>query len=201
MSTAEKTTEVSGRGVGLDIVRNNVERLNGSVTLDTHLNKGTTFTIKLPLTVAVFQGLVVTTAGSTFIVPLVSVMETIKINRADVRTIQTREVMLLRDSIVPLMRMNRVLDMGDAVTEKDDPYVLVVKAGEKVAGIVVDELKEQMEFVIKPLGKYLGELKGIAGATILGNGEVALIFDIPTLIRMYAQQGRSSNKFDLTVNA
>ncbi len=85
------------------------------MTLDTHLNRGTTFTIKLPLTVAVFQGLVVTTAGSTFIVPLVSVMETIKINRADVRTIQTREVMLLRDSIVPLMRMNRVLDMGDAV--------------------------------------------------------------------------------------
>ncbi|MHB8085637.1 MAG: chemotaxis protein CheW [Dehalococcoidia bacterium] len=201
MSTAEKATEVSGRGVGLDIVRNNVERLNGSVTLDTHINKGTTFTIKLPLTVAVFQGLVVTTAGSTFIVPLVSVMETIKINQADIRTIQTREVMLLRDSIVPLMRMNRVLDMDDTVAENDDPYVLVVKAGEKVAGIVVDELKEQMEFVIKPLGKYLGELKGIAGATILGNGEVALIFDIPTLIRMYAQQGRSSNKFDLTVNA
>lgn len=200
MSTAEKATEVSGRGVGLDIVRNNVERLNGSVTLDTHLNKGTTFTIKLPLTVAVFQGLVVTTAGSTFIVPLVSVMETIKINQADIRTIQTREVMLLRDSIVPLMRMNRVLDMSDSIAEKDDPYVLVVKAGEKVAGIVVDELKEQMEFVIKPLGKYLGELKGIAGATILGNGEVALIFDIPTLIRMYAQQGRSSNKFELKVN-
>ncbi len=201
MSTAEKATEVSGRGVGLDIVRNNVERLNGSVTLETHINTGTTFTIKLPLTVAVFQGLVVTTAGSTFIVPLVSVMETIKINRNDIRTIQTREVMLLRDSIVPLMRMNKVLDMGGAESEKDEEYVLVVKAGEKIAGIVVDELKEQMEFVIKPLGKYLGELKGIAGATILGNGEVALIFDIPTLIRMYAQQGRNATKFDLTVNA
>ena len=201
MSTAEKATEVSGRGVGLDIVRNNVDRLNGTMTLDTHLDKGTTFTIKLPLTVAVFQGLVVTTAGSTFIVPLVSVIETIKINRADIRTIQTREVMLLRDSIVPLMRVNRVLDMVDVVSEKDDKYVLVVKAGEKVAGIVVDELKEQMEFVIKPLGKYLGELKGIAGATILGNGEVALIFDIPTLIRMYAQQGRSPNKYEVTVNA
>jgi len=199
MSTAEKTTDISGRGVGLDIVRNNIERLNGSVMLNTQVNIGTSFTIKLPLTVAVFQGLVVTTAGSNFIVPLVSVIETIKVNKKDIKTIQTREVMLLRDKIVPLMRMDKVLGIEGGDSDKEEEYVLVVKAGEKLAGIVVDELKEQMEFVIKSLGKYLGELKGIAGATILGNGEVALIFDIPTLIRMYATQGHVSSKFDLTV--
>lgn len=187
MSTAEKATEVSGRGVGLDIVRTNIERLNGSVTLATQVNVGTTFTIKLPLTVAVFHGLVVSIADSNFIVPLISVMETLRIRKEDIKTIQTREVMTLRDGIVPLMRMSRVLGTKQQ-DAKDEEYVLVVRAGEKVAGIVVDELKEQMEFVIKPLGKYLGELKGLAGATILGDGQVALILDIPTLIRMFSKQ-------------
>jgi len=189
MSTAEKTTEVSGRGVGLDIVRTNIERLNGTVTLHTQVNAGTVFTIKLPLTVAVFQGLVVTVADSSFIVPLISVMETLRIRKKDILTIQCREVMRLRDGIVPMMRMSRILGSHLEAPDREEEYVIVVKAGEKTAGIVVDELKEQMEFVIKPLGKYLGELKGIAGATILGDGQVALILDIPTLIRMFAQQG------------
>jgi two-component system, chemotaxis family, sensor kinase CheA len=193
MSTAEKTTDVSGRGVGLDIVRINIERLNGNVMLDTKLNQGTVFTLKLPLTVAVFQGLVVTVSGSSYIVPLVSVMETIKVRKEDIKTIQKKEVMLLRDTIVPLMRMSKVMGTKTETAGKTEEYVLVVKAGDRAAGIIVDELKEQMEFVIKSLGKYLGELKGIAGATILGDGEVALILDIPTLIRMFAQQGHLSD--------
>jgi len=201
MSTAEKTTDVSGRGVGLDIVRTNIERLNGNVALETKVNQGTTFIIKLPLTVAVFQGLVVTVSGSSFIVPLVSVMETIKIKTCEIKTVQKREVMRLRDMVVPLMRMSRVLGTGLESADKAEDYVLVVKAGDRVAGIVVDDLREQMEFVIKSLGKYFGELQGIAGATILGNGEVALILDIPTLIRMFAQQGHTSNKHGLTVNS
>lgn len=192
LSTAEKTTDVSGRGVGLDIVRTNIERLNGTVMLDTRVNVGTTFTLKLPLTVAVFQGLVVTVSGSSYIVPLVSVMETIKVKKEDIKTIRKKEVMLLRDTIVPLMRMSKVIGTKLESVDKVEEYVLVVKAGDRVAGIVVDELKEQMEFVIKSLGKYLGELKGIAGATILGDGEVGLILDIPTLIRMFAQQGHLS---------
>ncbi|MGD0854205.1 MAG: chemotaxis protein CheA [Dehalococcoidia bacterium] len=200
MSTAEKTTDVSGRGVGLDIVRTNIERLNGNVALETKLNQGTTFIIKLPLTVAVFQGLVVTVSGSSFIVPLVSVMETIKVKTSEIQTVQKREVMRLRDMVVPLMRMSKVLGTGLESSDKADDYVLVVKAGDRVAGIVVDDLREQMEFVIKSLGKYFGELQGIAGATILGNGEVALILDIPTLIRMFAQQGQTSNKHGLAVN-
>ncbi len=200
MSTAEKTTDVSGRGVGLDIVRTNIERLNGNVALETKVNQGTTFIIKLPLTVAVFQGLVVTVSGSSFIVPLVSVMETIKIKTSDIKTVQKREVMRLRDMVVPLMRMSRVLGTGLEAEDKTEDYVLVVKAGDRVAGIVVDDLREQMEFVIKSLGKYFGELQGIAGATILGNGEVALILDIPTLIRMFAQQGPTNNKRSLTAN-
>jgi two-component system, chemotaxis family, sensor kinase CheA len=201
MSTAEKATDVSGRGVGLDIVRTNIERLSGSIALDTRINQGTTFTIKLPLTVAVFQGLVVTVSGSSFIVPLVSVMETIKVKKKDIKSVQMREVMMLRDMIVPLMRMSRVLGTGLETTGKEEDYVLVVKAGERMAGIIVDELREQMEFVIKSLGKYFGELQGIAGATILGNGEVALILDIPTLIRMFAQQGQTVRKHGLAVNA
>ena len=201
MSTAEKATEVSGRGVGLDIVRTNIERLNGNVTLSTQVNAGTTFTIKLPLTVALFHGLVVTVADSNFIVPLISVMETLRIRKKDMQTIQAREIMTLRNDIVPIMRMSSVLGTKLEASDKDDNYVLVVKAGDKVVGIMVDELKEQMEFVIKPLGKYLGELKGIAGATILGDGQVALILDIPTLIRMFTLQGQETDKLNLTLNA
>jgi two-component system chemotaxis sensor kinase CheA len=180
--------------VGLDIVRTNIERLNGSVMLDTRINEGTTFIIKLPLTVAVFQGLLVTISGSSYIVPLIAVMETLRIKKMDVRTIQKREVLTLRDSIVPLMRLSNVLGTAEDSAVKDEEYVLVVRAGDRVAGIVVDELREQMEFVIKPLGKYLGELKGLAGATILGDGHVALILDIPTLIRMFAQQGKGNGR-------
>ena len=193
MSTAERTTEVSGRGVGLDIVRTNIERLNGTITLETRVDRGTTFILKLPLTVAVFQGLVVTVSGASYIVPLVSVVETIKIRKRDIKTVRMREVLVLRDTIVPLMRMSRVLGLGQESVDRNEEYVLVVRAGDRVAGIVVDELKEQMEFVIKSLGKYLGELKGIAGATILGDGTVALILDVPTLIRMFAQQGQQGS--------
>ena len=197
MSTAEKTTDVSGRGVGLDIVRTNIERLNGTVTLSTKVNVGTVFTIKMPLTVAVFQGLIVSVHGASYIVPLVSVMETIKIKLGDIKTIRGKEVMLLRDSIVPILRMNKVLGVrGKNGHVREEEYVLVVRAGDKTAGIIVDELKEQQEFVIKSLGKYLGDLKGIAGATILGDGKVALILDIPTIIRMVIHQEHYAKKVE-----
>jgi two-component system chemotaxis sensor kinase CheA len=192
MSTASKVTDVSGRGVGLDIVRTNIERLNGTSHLDTELGEGTRFTVKLPLTVAVFQGLMVSAGDMTLIVPLVSVVETIRINSGDIKTVLGQEVMRLREGIVPLVRLGAVLGANGHTCDADgEQYVIVVKAADKLAGFVVDRLMEQQEFVIKALGKHIGEVKGIAGATILGDGNVALILDVPTLIRSVIQQGKT----------
>jgi two-component system chemotaxis sensor kinase CheA len=188
-STADKITEISGRGVGLDIVRNNIEKINGSVRLSTQINIGTTFTIKLPLTVAVFRGLMISIANSVFIIPMSSVIETKKIVAGDIITILGEGVMRLRDDIIPILQIGKILNRETQDNNfSNEKYVVVVKSGDRLAGIIVDRLLEQQEFVIKPLGNYLGELKGIAGASILGNGNTALILDIPTLMRILKHQ-------------
>lgn len=201
ISTAEKITEISGRGVGLDIVRNNIEKINGSVSLSTKVDEGTTFTIKLPLTVAVFRGLMVDIAQSIYIIPMTSVIETKKIQQNDISTIFGEGVMRLRDKVIPLLQINRILNKEILHDDNyQDKYVVIVKSNERLAGIIVERLLEQQEFVIKPLGNYLGELKGIAGATILGNGHTALILDIPTLIRMNKIQNIDNiNKIPVTL--
>jgi two-component system, chemotaxis family, sensor kinase CheA len=187
-STADKITEISGRGVGLDIVRNNIEKLNGSVHLSTRINKGTTFTVKLPLTVAVFRGLMISIADSIFIIPMSSVIETKKIQPGDISTILGESVMRLRDQIIPILPIEKLLRGQIHRNSSAEDYVVVVKSGERLAGIIVEHLLEQQEFVIKPLGGFLGELKGIAGASILGNGRTSLILDIPTIMRMVKHQ-------------
>ena len=206
MSTASTITDVSGRGVGLDIVRTNIERLNGTISLNTELNKGTTFVVKLPLTVAVFQGLMVSVSDATYILPLVSVVEKIRISSRDIKIVLGQEVMRLRDSIIPLVRLGSVLGFNDHHAELSaEQYVIIVKAGDRLSGIVVDRLMDQQEFVKKSLGKHLGDIKGIAGATILGDGNVALILDVPTLIRMVTQKGQpaltAKNRNKLNINA
>jgi two-component system chemotaxis sensor kinase CheA len=191
-STADKITEISGRGVGLDIVRNNIEKLNGTVHLSTHKNKGTTFIIKLPLTIAVFRGLMISLADNVFIIPMSSVIETKKIQPDDISTILGQSVMRLRDHIIPIIPVEKLLkEQINKVSDKGN-YVVVVKSGERLAGIIVQHLLEQQEFVIKPLGGFLGELKGIAGASILGNGRTALILDIPTIMRMVKHQNNDN---------
>jgi two-component system chemotaxis sensor kinase CheA len=201
ISTAEKVTEISGRGVGLDIVRSNIEKLNGSISVTTQVNTGTTFIIKLPLTIAVFRGLMVTIAESVFIIPMTSVIETKKIQSDDIATILGERVMRLRENVIPIMHIEDILNKEIALDDNyDNKYVVVVKSGERLAGIIVEQLLEQQEFVIKPLGNFLGELKGIAGASILGNGRTALILDIPTLMRMLKyQSNENKNKIALLI--
>ncbi len=193
LSTTEKTTDISGRGVGLDIVRANVEKLNGSVAIATEINKGTTFTIKLPLTVAVFRGLMVSSGESIYIIPLASVVETLKIKRGDIVTILEKEVMHLGDSIIPVLRMGDILGKSCSDSSNNAHYMVIVKGGDLTAGILVDRLLKQQEFVVKSLGNYLGDLKGIAGATILGSGQTALIFDIPALLRNSRERNIKNN--------
>jgi len=181
-STAEKVTDVSGRGVGMDVVRTNIRRINGSVEIDSHVGKGSIITIKLPLTIAIIQALLVEVQAATFAIPLGSVIEAVKITKDDVKTINGREVLTLRERVLPLLRLSEEFSIqADTTCEKF--YVVVVGMGERHVGVIVDRLRSQEEVVIKSMGDYLSEIKGIAGATITGEGRVVLILDIPELVQ------------------
>ena len=192
MSTAKKTTEVSGRGVGMDIVRTNIEAINGFVNLDTKPGQGTKFTLRLPLTLATVQALLVTVGEGLYAVPVVHVLEAVSLSADDIGTIEgNAEIFRLRGQVVPLLRLGPVLGMESASSEiRSDAFVVVVKLGERLVGLGVDSLTELQEIVVKSIGKYAGEAKGVAGATILGDGRVMLILDVPTLISMAVANAR-----------
>ncbi len=178
-STAKEITDVSGRGVGMDVVRTNIEKLNGMVELDSVQGQGSTITIKLPLTLAIIQGLLVESDDDIFILPLASVVETVKTEQAEVYHVNQRPVFSLREEIIPIINLNEILaenQAGFIMTEK--PYIVVVALAEKKLGVIVDRFLGQEEVVIKSLGQYLGSTQGIAGATILGDGRIRLIVDL-----------------------
>ncbi len=186
-STAEKISDVSGRGVGLDVVKNKIEGLGGDVEVVTKLGEGTTFIVRLPLTLAIIQALMVDVCGEKYALPLNSIVTLEEIMPEDIRYVHTKEVINLRGQVIPLIRLNEVLDIEpveseDSNEELDGLIVVIVKKGDKQAGLVIDRLLGQQEIVIKPLGKYIRVPKLISGATILGNGEVALIIDSNTLV-------------------
>jgi two-component system chemotaxis sensor kinase CheA len=181
-STAEKVTDVSGRGVGMDVVRTNIRRINGSVEIDSQAGKGSVITIKLPLTIAIIQALLVEVEQATFAIPLGSVIEAVKITKDDVKTINGREVLTLRERVLPLLRLSEEFEIPRDTT-CDKFYVVVVGMGERHVGVIVDRLRSQEEVVIKSMGDYLSEIKGVAGATITGEGKVVLILDIPELVQ------------------
>ena len=181
-STAEKVTDVSGRGVGMDVVRTNIRRINGSVEIDSQVGKGSVITIKLPLTIAIIQALLVEVEQATFAIPLGSVIEAVKITKDDVKTINGREVLTLRERVLPLLRLSEEFEIPRDTT-CDKFYVVVVGMGERHVGVIVDRLRSQEEVVIKSMGDYLSDIKGVAGATITGEGKVVLILDIPELVQ------------------
>ena len=186
-STAEKITDVSGRGVGLDVVKNKIEGLGGDVEVSTKLGEGTTFIVRLPLTLAIIQALMVDISGEKYALPLNSIVTVEEIPSEEIKYVHTKEVINLRGTVIPIVRLNEVLDLEPAqkdTEEEDDDslIVVIVKKGDKQAGLVIDHLLGQQEIVIKPLGKFIRVPKMISGATILGNGEVALIIDSNTLV-------------------
>ena len=183
-STAEVVTDVSGRGVGMDAVKNKIESLGGMVDVETKINEGSKFKIRLPLTLAIIQALLVEVAKEIYAIPLGSIDSTINLEPSDIKTIQNREVILLRGQIIPIIRLADVLQVPRAASEDSgELFVVIVHMGEFRAGIIVDNLIGQQEIVIKSLGKLLAGIKVIAGATILGNGQVALILDIGSLLQ------------------
>ncbi len=184
-STAEKISDVSGRGVGLDVVKNKIEGLGGDVEVVTKLGEGTKFIVRLPLTLAIIQALMVNISDEMYALPLNSVVTIEEIVPEDIKYVQTKEVINLRGTVIPLVRLNEVLDIEPMERDDNDDeglIVVIVKKGDRQAGLVIDKLLGQQEIVIKPLGKYIRVPKMISGATILGNGEVALIIDSNTLV-------------------
>jgi len=178
-STAEKITDLSGRGVGLDVVKTKIESLNGTVEVESILGEGSKFIIRLPLTLAIIQALMVNLGEEKYALPLNNIKEITTIDRSSISLVQNQEVVLYRNKTLPIIRLNKILHVPyeEGYEEKNEMVVVVVKKGDQEAGVVVDSLIGQQEIVIKSLGKYLTGIKVIAGATILGNGSVALIVD------------------------
>jgi len=183
-STAEKVTNVSGRGVGMDVVRTNVQKLKGIIEISSEIGKGTTFTIKLPLTLAIIQGLLTQVQNEVFSIPLNSVIEVVRIEKSNIQTIRGKEVIKLRDTILPLVWLSSVFNIPLNGTKRDWIYIVVIGLAEKRIGVVVDTLLGQKEVVIKSLGTYLGTVPGIAGSTILGDGRVIMILDIAPFMKL-----------------
>lgn len=181
-STAKTVSDISGRGVGLDVVKSKIEALSGEIEVKTKLGEGSTFLIRLPLTLAIIQAIMVKVGNEKYAISL-GVIQTIEsIPKTDIKKVQGKEVINLRGNVIPIVRLNEVLDIEPTESASLDMLVLIAKKGDRYAGLVVDELTGQMEIVIKSLGKYAGKSKLISGATILGDGEVALILDANALI-------------------
>ncbi len=181
-STAKEVTDVSGRGVGLDVVKSKIESLSGEVSVKSKYGEGSTWSIRLPLTLAIIQALMVVVGDEKYAISLGSIETIENITNNDINYVQAKEVINLRGTVIPLIRLDEMLDIREERSTSEDLIVVIVRKGEQRAGLIVDELMGQQEIVIKSLGKYISKCKYISGATILGNGEVALIIDANAMI-------------------
>lgn len=191
-STAATVSEISGRGVGLDVVKRNIQDLKGTIDVISVPGKGTTFRIMLPITLAIIQALIVRTGKDDFAIPLTSVEESVRIYGRDIRTVERREVFTLREQTLPLLRLSDAFGLADDRENGPDAkwFVVVTRAGEKTVGLLVDRLVRQQEVVIKSIGERLKTIPGIAGATEIGEGEIVLVIDAGSLIDHFGGRAR-----------
>lgn len=183
LSTAAEVSEVSGRGVGMDIVRSNIQKLGGLIDLESVVGEGTRFSLRLPLTLAIIRGLLVNVAETVFVLPLGSVVETLLIENKEIQHINQREVVVIRGVTTPLVRMRKVFGIQGDYETLDSFYVVIVGLAEQRMGLIVDRLIGEQEVVIKSLSRFCGDVPGVSGATILGDGNVALIADINGIVK------------------
>lgn len=192
-STASQVSEISGRGVGLDVVRRNIQDLKGAIDLLSTPGEGTTFRISLPITLAIIQALIVRTAGETFAIPLTSVDESLRIYTRDIATVERKEVVSLRDFTLPLLRLSDAFGLEETRNTADPDakwFVVVARAGERLVGLLVDTLVRQQEIVIKSIGERLKTIPGIAGATEIGENDVVLVVDAGSLVDRFGGAAR-----------
>ncbi|MGB4600230.1 MAG: chemotaxis protein CheA [Trichlorobacter sp.] len=180
-STADQVTDVSGRGVGMDVVRNNIAAVSGMVDIETWLGSGSRFTIILPITLAIIKALIISCAGRTYALPITSVVESLLLAPAEIRTVENKEVINLRETTLPLLRLDRFLGV-ERIDTPIEQYVVVVGAAEKRLGVVVDDLLSQQDIVIKPLGEALRSIRGISGAADMGDQRTILVLDAGGII-------------------
>lgn len=183
-STAAKITNVSGRGVGMDVVKTNIEKLNGIIEVDSAVGKGTTIKLKIPLTLAIIQALLVGVQEELYAIPLSSVLETVRITQDDIFLVEGKSVLRLRNEVLSLVRLSDIFGIEETMEENENLYVVIIGLAETKMGVVIDRLIGQEEIVIKSLGYYLKGIEGIAGATIRGDGRVTLIADVAALMQM-----------------
>lgn len=187
-STTTGVSQVSGRGVGMDVVKTTLRRLNGSIETESTLGEGTRFKMKLPLTLAIIQSLLVEVGAESFAIPLHAITEVVDLNPDEMYTLKGREVIRHRDRVLPLLRVGETLNVPDHTADDRNAYIIVVALAHHRLGLIVDEVVSQEEIVIKPLGDYLKEVTAIAGSTILGDGSVIMILDVGELIQMRADE-------------
>jgi len=176
-STAGEITDISGRGVGMDVVRNNIKNLNGNVTVSSRFGQGSTFTLSLPLTLAIIEALLVKVAGQTYAIPLDAVSETTKISAQQVSEVNKRQATTLRGHVLGLVELSELLGLKSESVQRDILPLVIISVNDKRLGLIVDSLLHRQEIVIKTMGEYLGDLQGLSGATIMGDGSVILILD------------------------
>jgi two-component system, chemotaxis family, sensor kinase CheA len=185
LSTAEKVTDVSGRGVGMDVVRKNVEALRGRIDIESTEGKGSTFAIRLPLTLAVIDGLVVKVGPERYIVPITSIEQSLRPKAAQISTLMNRgEMCMIRGQLLPVCRLYQLFNVTPKTTQPCDALLVIVQDGARRAGLMVDELLGQQQVVIKSLGEVSGNLPGVSGGAILGDGTISLILDVPGLMEL-----------------
>ncbi len=189
-STAEKITDISGRGVGMDVVKTNIEKLNGIIEMDTEVGKGTTLRIKLPLTLAIIQALMVISNKDIYAIPLASVQEIVHLEEGHIYTIDQQAVVRIRDMVIPLLCLEEVFGEPEKIEDASRRYVVIIGLVEQRIGLLVSDLLGQQEVVIKSLGGYLTNVPGIAGATIMGDGRVCLILDVAGIMQLSAHSVR-----------
>ena len=195
-STAASVTNVSGRGVGMDVVKTNIEKLNGIIDIDSEKGKGTVIKLKIPLTLAIIQALLVGAQEEYFAIPLSSVLETVRVPAEEIYSIEGKDVLRLREEILPLVRLSDVFGIEEVFDSGENLYIVVIALAESKLGVIVDTLVGQEEIVIKSLGDYLQGIKGIAGATIRGDGRVTLIVDVGALMELAKETTGSIKKIN-----
>jgi two-component system chemotaxis sensor kinase CheA len=199
LSTAAKVTNVSGRGVGMDVVKTNIEKLNGIIEVDSELGKGTIIKLKIPLTLAIIQSLMVGAQEENYAIPLSSVLETVRISEDEIFSVEGRSVMRLRDDVLSLVKLSDIFGVEQVIDSSEHTYVVVLGLAESKLGLIVDSLIGQEEIVIKSLGEYLQGIEGIAGATMRGDGGVTLIADVAALMQMAKKTRHNVQKMAKTV--
>jgi two-component system chemotaxis sensor kinase CheA len=201
-STAAVVTDVSGRGVGMDVVKKNIESLRGQVEIKSEPGNGSIFKMSLPLTLAIIDGMVVRVGSETYVIPTVSIIRSIKPGRDDLSTVLKRgEMLALQDGLIPLYRLARLYHIQDAKENSDEAIIVIVEDEERRAGLLIDELIGRQQVVIKSLGESMKDIPGISGGAIMPDGRVGLIIDVGGLVKLANVRQAGGNKKEMEANA